>query len=281
VRKFVVIGGIERSGTNLVRRIVGSNSGIAIPPTEFGFFAKYETGATVEQIFANEKLKRWEIDLRPFSSLPHPEAFREALAHYADARGKEIPGEKTPQNEFHYDLIEHWLTGYDVRFLHMVRNPLDVLASHKHARWNRERPGWQIDVTARCRLWRRSVTLGLARAYANPEKYQLIRYEDLTADPIGVTRTMCDFLGVAFEEARMLTLSDYAGPGDNTSFLPADGDPHAEYAAIRQRGTRKHHLTREERAVIADQCGELAEALGYDDAELMPRHGSRRGTFTK
>jgi hypothetical protein len=63
----------------------------------------------------------------------------------------------------------------------------------------------------------------------------------------------------------MLTLSDYAGRVDNTSFVQTDGDRHAEYPTIRQLGTRKHHLMRQERAVIAHLCGELAEALGYDD----------------
>lgn len=271
MQKFILIGGMERSGTNLLRRIVGSNSRIAIPPSEFKFFARYKMGATVEQIFADKRLKRWRVDLRPFSSLPHPEAFRQALTHYADACGKEIPGEKTPLNEFHYGLIEQWLEGYDVRFLQMVRNPLDVIASHKHAPFRRDKRGTEIDVTSRCGRWRRSVSIGLARAYADPEKYRVVRYEDLTADPVGVTRTLCDFLGVEFEEARMLTLSDYRGRVDNTSFAPADGDRHAEHATIHRLRTRKHHLTPGDQAVIARLCGELADALGYHDDDFRPR----------
>ena len=271
VQRIVVIGGMQRSGTNLLRRIVGSNSRIAIPPTEFKFFAQYKMGATVDQIFANRKLRQWKIDLRPFASLPHPEAFRQALAHYADACGKEIPGEKTPLNEFHYSLIEQWLQDYELRFLQMVRNPLDVIASHKHAPHRGDKRGTQIDVRSQCARWRRSVSLGLARAYATPEKYRVVRYEDLTADPVGVTRTLCDYLGVEFEEARMLTLSDYTGRVGNTSFVQTDGDRHAEYPTIRQLGTRKHHLTPQERAVIAQLCGELAEALGYDDDDLRTR----------
>ena len=79
---------------------------------------------------------------------------------------------------------------------------------------------------------------------------------------------MCDFVGVAFEEARMLNQSDYAGRVVNTSFAQSDGTRHAEYTAIRQPESRKRHLTDEERAVIASHCGELADALGYVDEDL-------------
>jgi hypothetical protein len=275
LQKFVVIGGMERSGTNLLRRIVGSNSRIAIPPSEFKFFAQYKRGRTVAQILANDKLKQWNIDFQPFLSLAHPEAFRVALARYAEVNGKAIPGEKTPLNEFHYDLITQWLKGYDVRFLQMVRNPLDAIASHKHAPFRGDKRGKQIDVRSECGRWRRSVSIGLARAYAHPENYHVVRYEELTADPAGVTRTLCDFLGVAFEEARMLSLSDYAGRSDNTSFGHADVDPRVEHPAIHQLGTRKHHLTDAEQAVIARLCGELARALDYEDAELRRRPADR------
>jgi hypothetical protein len=271
VQKFVIIGGMERSGTNLLRRIIGSHSKIAIPPSEFKFFGQYKLGKTVEQIFANEKLRQWDMDFRPFYPLTHPEAYRRTLACYAEVRGKDIPGEKTPLNEFHYDLIEEWLKDYDVRFLQLVRNPLDVIASHKHAPFRGDKRGKELDVTSQCGRWRRSVSIGLARAYVRPDKYCIVRYEDLTADPIEVTRTLCDFLGVDFEEARMLTMSDYAGRVDNTSFAQTDDDRHAEYATIRRLGTRKHHLTDKEQAVIARLAGELARALGYEDDDLWRR----------
>ena len=90
-----------------------------------------------------------------------------------------------------------------------------------------------------------------------------IRYEDLTADPVGTTQRVCAFVGVAFE-ARMLTKSDYALRGDNSSFEQADGDRHPVYAGIRRPPTRKDHLTAAEQDLVAGHCGELAEALGYE-----------------
>ena len=269
MQTFVLIGGVGRSGTNLLRRIVGSHPQIAVPPSESGFFEQYRRGRTVGEILAGESLRRWDVDLTPYHGLSHPEAFRQALAGYAEHCGKAIPGEKTPQNEFHYDLIRDWLQDDDVRFLHIVRNPLDMVASYKHAPFRGRDRGRLVDVASRCELWRRSVSLGLARAYADPASYHLVRYEDLTADPVETTRRLCAFLGVAFE-ARMLTLSDYAPRGNNTSFEEVEGDSHPVHPAIRRLPTRKVHLTAAERDVVAGHCGELAEALGYGDADLEP-----------
>ena len=129
VQTFVLIGGVGRSGTNLLRRIVGSHTQITIPPNESRFFDRYRLGRTVGEILASDDLRRWDFDLTPYHGLSHPEAFRQVLVGYAERCGKEIPGEKTPQNEFHYDLIRDWLQNDDVRFLHIVRNPLNMVAS--------------------------------------------------------------------------------------------------------------------------------------------------------
>ena len=170
MQKFVLIGGMGRSGTNLLRRIVGSHSKIAIPPTESKFFSQCRLGASVPEILANEKLKSWNMDFMPFYGLSHAAAFRGALGCYTESLGKEIPGEKSPLNEFHYDLIEQWLEDhYAIRFLQLVRNPLDVIASHKHAPFRRDERGTLADLPSKCGRWLRSVSLGLARGYAYPQ----------------------------------------------------------------------------------------------------------------
>ena len=51
-RRFVLIGGMPRSGTTLVKTIVGSHSRIAIPPGDFPYAERAVTGLSVEEIFA-------------------------------------------------------------------------------------------------------------------------------------------------------------------------------------------------------------------------------------
>ena len=92
--------------------------------------------------------------------------------------------------------------------------------------------------------------MGLARAHYDPEGYHLLKYEDLAADPVGTTQTLCAFLEVEFEKVRMLNLQDFEGHQDNTSFLRDRGEKHREFGAIRKPASRKHYLTESEIQVV-------------------------------
>lgn len=266
--RLVLIGGVPRSGTNLVRRIIGSHSEIAVPPAEFQFLGQYAKGKSVTEILANKRLKRWDIDLSDLCSRGHREAFICALVRYAEHVGKTIPCDKSPLNEFYYDIAQEWVNGAELKFVHMVRNPFDVMASYKHSTIRgddryKAYPG----ILAHCRNWNRSVSMGLARAHYNPQGYYLLKYEDLAIDPVRITSELCSFLGVGFEKERMLSLADYAGHRDNTSFPQEHSRQHESYAAIRQPKSEKHLLTTSELHTVSSICGELAKALGYGDGD--------------
>ena len=268
--KFVLIGGTPRSGTNLARRIIGSHSKIAVPPSEFNFFNQHRSGKSVRAILSAEPVKRWGVDLSDLYSRPHREAFIAALVRYAESLGKEIPGEKTPYNEFYYETIRAWLEGFDLKFVHLVRNPFDVIASYKHAPFRGAERHKRYDVAALCRNWVRSVSIGLARAHTDPETYCLVKYEDLTTNPARTTESLCAFLGVEFEPERMLNLADYKGYADNTSFPQDSASQSGEHTPIHPPRSRKGYLTRSEIRTVSALCGELAHALGYEDADFHP-----------
>ena len=268
--KFVLIGGIARSGTNLVRRIIGSHSKIAIPPGEFNFFSKYTKGKTVEEILKNPRLNKWNINFSDLRNLDHREVFIQSLQRYADKIGKEIPGEKTPFNEFYYDIFKEWLKNFDLKFIHLVRNPFDVMASYKHFQRVKNKQNYNIrNISRHIINWQRSVSMGLARAYMFPSLYYLLKYEDIAFDPESRTREICSFLGVDFEKERLLNFSDYAGHKDNTSFPENDLEKHRVYNTIRRPESRKHHLDKSEIQQIVTICGELANALGYNDPGFL------------
>ncbi|MDY6876446.1 MAG: sulfotransferase [Chloroflexota bacterium] len=270
MNKFVIIGGMPRSGTNLTRRIIGSHSKIAIPPAEFQFFSQYANGKSVTDILTHERLERWRVDLSDLCSQEHREAFITALARYTENAGKEIPGEKTPNNEFYYDIIQEWLSDFELKFVHVVRNPFDTMASFKHFHQDNRRQGDYPGLPAHSRNWVRSTSMGLARAHNNPRGYYLLKYEDLATDPTSTTQDLCAFLGVDFERERMLNLSDFQGRRDNTSFPQDRGAEHEGYAAIRKPESRKHYLTDAQVHIVSSICGELAHALGYDDDDFGP-----------
>jgi hypothetical protein len=120
------------------------------------------------------------------------------------------------------------------------------------------------------RDWYRSISLSLARVYARPQNYLLLKYEDLVSDPNGKTKKLCDFIGVDFEEDRMLSFSDFAHHKDNTSFAQLD-NLQQSYRVYRP-DSRKQFLDAEEHAIVRDFCGELAWAVGYDDEAFATAH---------
>lgn len=267
MEKFVIIGGMPRSGTNLARRIIGSHSQIALPATEFNFFEKYIRAKGVKAILEDTRVQKWGLDLSDLHSSKPSEAYIQALLRYAEKCEKSIPGEKTPGNEFFFDLLEEWFEGYELRFVHLVRNPLEGAASFKHASFQGVQRGGKSYSVVRtyAENWRRSVSIGLARSYGSPGTYYLLKYEDVVADPAGTIRDLCGFLGVEFEQERMLGLIDFSQYKPNTSFPQEEGETNPAYGRIFQPHSRRKYLEGTEIAAICDVCGELAGALGYED----------------
>lgn len=271
LEKVVLIGGIGRSGTTLARRIVGSHSRIAMAPAELKFASKRGEGRPVREILSNEKLGQWEIELSDLYDRDPGEAFVTALRRYRDKLGKDICGEKSTYYEFYYPELERWLKGFDFRFIHLLRNPIDVVASFKYF-LGEPRP---VDVATIARNWYRSAALGLARSLYTPDRYRVVRYEDLVLEPVSSVESVCRFLGVAFEEERMLHAVEFGKQSPNTSFPAGEMDRRADYDLIRRMPSRKEYLTSGELAELNEGCGELALACGYDDEVFTGRPLSR------
>jgi len=274
--RVVIIGGMPRSGTNLARRLIGSHSMIAMPPVEFNFLNRAASGVGVEQILRDPKLaQRYEPELEDLTGLDACAAYRALLARYAAHVGKPIAGEKSPRNEFHWRTIRQYLPGSDCRFVQMVRNPFDVIASYKNAPFRGSNPNNDVETIASvAEEWTRSASLGAARNFSEPDTYKLVRFEDLTTDTAAVMSKVCEFLDVEFEESRMLELSDYEGHGDNTSFK----DPNRSSRSgpkIKQLESRKQFLSDADVETVAGICGEVALALGYDDPDYESRPAAR------
>lgn len=260
---------MPRSGTNLTRRIVGSHSNIAIPTAEFQFFREYRLGKNVQQILANEKLQNWGVEFTDLYAQSPSQVYLAVLSRYAEKVGKKIPGEKSPRNEFYLDLAEEWLKDRQLKCIIMMRNPLDVVASYKFIPGAQGKKEKDTGLVARsAQEWRRSIILGLAKQYARPKDYFLLKYEDLVADPHAHTRALCDFIGVEFEASRMLSFTDFAEHKDNTSFERQENLQ--QTYRVYQPDSRKHFLSEDETSVVREICGELAWAVGYQDENFVP-----------
>jgi hypothetical protein len=268
----IFIGGINRSGTSLVRGLLASHPQVAIPPTEFEFFKRFqgasrarlspqEARSAAAEMLAWPKVAAWDLDAesvleRVESGEPSPRGlFVAFLEAYAAAAGKPRLGEKTTYYHRNLKTFDHWF-GRGYAFVHVLRHPVSSFAS---ARWygGTERKldprGWSLD-------WLESALIAARRA-RRQRGYLAVRYEDLVGDPEGQTRLMCEGLGIEFEPA-MLELDEFP-ERDNSSFEPAG----AGYVGkVRQADAvdRASLLTQAELAEVRRITGAVASAIGYD-----------------
>ncbi|WP_067172109.1 sulfotransferase family protein [Microtetraspora niveoalba] len=108
--------------------------------------------------------------------------------------GKRIIVEKTPANAFAAERIAACWP--DARFVFLLRHPLSIARS-----WHEAGAGKRdMDEAARDALRYMKAVERARRSLSG----LTVRYEDLTDDPVGTTRLICDFVEVPWEEA-MLT----------------------------------------------------------------------------
>ena len=282
-QKFVLIGGMPRSGTTLIETVIGSHSEIAIPPGDFPFAEQCVRGMSVSKIFnvlgTRETWNLWEQkNFEPLFDENHEQAFRQSLTNYCVALGKRIPGAKAPYNEFFFETYRSWLRDHDLKFVHVVRNPLDVLASLKHSHIHKNLQVFDDLLETQARNWSRSTALGLARRQQYPGNYFLFEYEAFVGSPGASVAKLCDFIGVAPEPARMLNRVDYGYHDTNTSFPNVVRDQREQDEYVYRTSSRKSFLDHAEIDLIAAVCGEVAHAIGYTDEDFKPRRPDYPGS---
>lgn len=83
----------------------------------------------------------------------------------------------------------------DARFIHIFRDPRDVVASSMEAAWTRAE-----NATAIAHQWRSFTiqTMWCGRELG-PTQFMQVRYEDLVRDPVTVMRMVCAFLDEEFD----------------------------------------------------------------------------------
>lgn len=134
--------------------------------------------------------------------------FLRFLDYEARREGASIACDQTPRNVFHLGEIHREVP--EARVIRMVRDPRAVLLSQKK-KWKRRFLGGDgIPIREAVRawlnyhpvitsqLWRRS--LAAADAVADEPWLHTVRFEDLLANPEGVIRGICEFLGLDYRD---------------------------------------------------------------------------------
>lgn len=224
---FVFIVGCPRSGTTLLRHLLGAHPQVAITPEAHWIAKWFEkrlglspdgrlTPAFLDQLLANPKfgmfyLSRAELDaLLGAGELPSYSTFLSAVFdRYGQKLGKPRVGNKTPDGVRKLETL-HALWP-QARFVHLIRDGRDVALSFFN--WksvSRKKPGtfatWQEDRASTSALWwELNVRKGReAAARLGPELYYELRYEALVHQPETECLALCRFLGLPFDAVMLL-----------------------------------------------------------------------------
>ncbi len=283
--EHIVIGGQQRSGTSMVRALVGSHPKIAIYELDLTFWPRFsevyadrklsqkEKEELIRSVVSHEKVTKahigfkWE-EFRDFAaSYQQPEEeffyafYVRFLELYRAKREREIVGLKTPFNEFYFSKIIRVFP--KTKFIHVVRNPLDVAVSLKEAkkRWW----GGKIDYHSHIRLWKKSAQMAIENLERYPARYFVIKYEDIVFQPEESVKNMCAFLEVDFEPD-MLQMNNHLGwDGTNSSFGRETGASTFRKDAINRYKKKMDPKIRDEYYYFLKK---YLEYFGYDQEDV-------------
>ncbi|HEY8455818.1 MAG TPA: sulfotransferase [Actinopolymorphaceae bacterium] len=287
---FFIVG-VCRSGTTLARAIVTGHPELDVPG-ETGFLPRLiglqnvwwgpgglRASIFVRLAFANGRLGR--ASLRP-EQLRHalhavpPTSPADAISRIYEVLCSKDPattrvGDKTPGYVEHMELLAE--TFPHARFVHMVRHPLNVVASLRRQSWGPRDP------VAAAYLWLRGYRA--ARTAPVPaERVLTVRLEDLIAAPEATVSRVADHLGVEPHPA-MLQFNERAERIRRENIDPA-GHTGLSRSLSTSRDWRQE-LSPKQAQMVWSLVGELADELGYEGPDggifYAPRVSERAAAY--
>ena len=212
----LIILGVSRSGTTLLRVMLDRNSQLAIP--DESFFVPLLADRHLRRVGAAEFLddvrrlktvEEWGVPLdklraRLRDDTPIAEAIAAIYDVYAEEQGKQRWGDKTPMYMRHLLLLRRIFPS--AQYVHLIRDGRDAAGSFlsmpegiAFETWGHPRSPaafaalWRSEVSRARRFGRR---LGVHR-------YLEVRYENLVAEPESVLQRICTFTGLPYEQAML------------------------------------------------------------------------------
>jgi hypothetical protein len=252
----IIIGGCHRSGTSLIRRMLNAHSQIYCGP-EVKFFRDFYSD------YPRDPLKHLRFIHSARHLLPEDDlldvlgrAFVELHERAAARAGKSRWADKNPENVL---FLSEWhrLLGNDWYFVHVVRNPLDTIASVKEARFPFTIPS---GFDAQIAFYRRYMEAGLDFEATHPDRYIRIIYEQLVREPENVISQLMKYLGDRFEPQQIAFQEE-----DHQEGLE---DPKiADTASIHSKsvGRWRTLLSSEEIQQIRQNCTDLWRKIDPDE----------------
>jgi hypothetical protein len=282
----LLILGVRRSGTTLLRVMLDRHSQLAVPDESYfvpqladRHLRRVDPDEFIDDLRRLNTLAEWDVPLdkvreRLTPDMPIGTAIATVYAVYAAERGKARWGDKTPMYMQNLRLLERLFP--DARFVHLIRDGRDAALSFLEMprglvteTWMHPRTPadfasqWRTEVAAARRLGRR----------VGP-RYLEVRYEELVDDVETALRRICELAGLAYEP----TMADYAGNVD------VSAKPHQQ--RLRQPPTSgvrdwRTQMSADDVAAFDRVAGDLLDELGYESSHSPDAAGRlRRASYS-
>lgn len=277
--EHLVIGGIERSGTSLIRAVIGSHPDIAIYQWDLMLWTKFyniyknkklnekDVKNVVNEILNHPKTKNCDVEfskkyfldeLKKLDIVYFENVYELFLKYYAVEIKKHYVGLKTPFNEFYSKDIFKLFP--NTKFIHIIRNPLNVAVSLQEAK--RKWWGGKINFYFHIRTWKKSAQLALQNKKRYKERYYILKYEDFVNQPKAVSKDLCEFLDISFKE-EMLEMRGHPGWKGNNSSFNSNKNGNPEIQSVNQNKFEKH-LKSNTKGIYFYLLKDLLKKFDYD-----------------
>jgi hypothetical protein len=276
----LLVLGVSRSGTTLLRVMLDRSPGIAIPDETFFIpqLAARHSGRVDPVRFLDDlrrlpRLAAWEVRpdelaarLRP--GMTTSEAIGAVFAAYAAKHGKPRWGDKTPMYMRHLTLLDRLFP--DAQYVHLIRDGRDAALAFLDMPEGVVTQTWAHPTTPAAFACEWRVEVADARALGamvGPSRYLEVRYEQLVAETEAVVRSICDFADLPFEPAML----EYAGAVD-----VSEKPHHQRLLQAPTKGVRdwRSQMGRGDAQAFEAVAGDLLDDLGY---ELLDPTSARPG----
>jgi len=213
MNQLIFIGGMSRSGANMLGNILDSHPEIACGP-DTGIIDEISyLYLSLVNSFRSGRLTQYtsEEDIRNAIAT----MIRGIYAPYGAKKGKRIVVDRTPNNIWSFAILGDILP--EAKFIHLIRDGRDVACSQRDVGDRLRKAGHDVegsrDATLRsiyhcAAVWAETVrfgwdTCGPASQLAADNRSFTTFYENIVMSPESQVRNLCDFIGVPFSMAML------------------------------------------------------------------------------
>ncbi len=268
----VIVLGVRRSGTTLLRVMLDRNPELAVPDESYFVpqLARRHRGVVDPDAFLDDlrrlpTLAEWGLEpdavaarLRP--GMPAGEAIAAVFATHAAERGKARWGDKTPLYMQHLPVLERLFP--DARYVHLIRDGRDAALSFLSVPAGLMTEGWGHPRDARgfaCQWATEVIAARVLGARVGPSRYLELRYEALVADTEAALRAICAYADLVYDPGML----DYVGRTDSARKAHQQRLNEPPRAGVRAWRTE---MSDDDRRRFEEVAGALLDELGYEVA---------------